>query len=63
MSDVESDYEISPRDDRARRRAGDAPSADSTTDDLGVRVKGQDGVNEVIDPNSGQPRTSPRFHI
>ena len=45
LSDVESDDEISPRDDRARRRAGDAPSADSTTDSLEVRVKGQDGVN------------------
>ena len=32
MSDVESDDEMSPRDDRARHRAGDAPSADSTTD-------------------------------
>ena len=49
LSDVESDDEISPRDDRARRRAGDAPYADSTTDSLEVRVKSQDGVNEVVD--------------
>ena len=63
LSNVESDDEISPRDDRARRRAGDAPSADSTTDVLEVRVKGQDGVNEVVDPTSGQTRSSPRFHI
>ena len=63
LSDVESDDEISPRDDRARRRAGDAPSADSTTETLEVRVKGQNGVNEVVAPNSDQPRTSPRFHI
>ena len=63
MSDVESDDEISPRDDRASRRAGDVPSADSTTDSLEVRVKGQDGVNEVVDPNSGLSRTLPRFHV
>ena len=63
MSDVESDDEILPRDDRVSRRAGDVPSADSTTDSLEVRVKGQNGVGEVIDPNSGQTRTSPRFHI
>ena len=63
LSDVESDDEISPRDDRARRRAGDAPDADSTTDALEVRVKGQNGDNEVVAPNSDQPRTSPRFHI
>ena len=59
LSDVESDDEISPRDDRARRRAGDAPSTDSTTETLEVRVKGQDGDNEVVAPNSDQPR----FHI
>ena len=63
LSNVESDDEISLRDDRASRRAGDAPSADSTTDSLELRVKGQDGVNEVVDHNSGQPRTSPRLHI
>ena len=63
MSDVESDDEISPRDERANRRARDIPSAEPTTDSLEVRVKGQDGVSEVVDPNSGQTRTSPRFHI
>ena len=63
LSDVESDDEITPRDDRARRRAGDAPDADSTTNTLEVRVKGQNGANEVVAPNSDQPRTSPRFHI
>ena len=63
MSDVESGDEISPRDDRASRRAGDVPSADSTTDSLEVRVKDQNGANEVVDPNSGLSRTSPRFHI
>ena len=62
-SDVESDDEISPRDARARRRARDLPSADSTTESSKVRVKGQDGVNAVVDDNSGQTRTSPRFHI
>ena len=62
-SDVESDDEISPRDDRARRRARDVPSAEPTTESSEVRVKGQDGVNEVVDPNSGNRRTSPRFYI
>ena len=62
-SDVESDDEISPRDDRARRRARDLPSAEPTTESSEVRVKGQDGVNEVVDVNSGITRTSPRFHI
>ena len=63
MSDVESDDEISPRDNRASRRAGEVPSAGSTTESLEVRVKGQDGANEVVAPNSGQSRASPRFHI
>ena len=63
MSDVESDDEISPRDERANRRARDIPSVEPTTESLKVRVKGQDGVCEVVDPNSGQTRTSPRFHI
>ena len=63
MSDVESDDEISPRDERATRRARDTPSAEPTTETLEVRVKGQDGDNEVVAPNSDQPRTSPRFHI
>ena len=63
LSDVESDDEISPRDDRARLRAGDAPDADSTTNALEVRVKGQNGDNEVVALNSDQPRTLPRFHI
>ena len=42
-SDVESDDEISPRDDRARRRARDQPSAEPTTESSEVRVKGQNG--------------------
>ena len=62
-SDVESDDEITPRDDRARRRARGLPSADPTTDTSEVRVTGQDGANEVVDVNSGHKRTSPRFHI
>jgi hypothetical protein len=62
-SDVESDDEISPRDDQARRRARDLPSAEPTTESSEVRVKGQNGVNEVVAPNSGNTRTSPRFHI
>ena len=63
LSDVESDDEISPRDERARRRARDQPSAEPTTESSEVRVKGQDGVNVVVDDNSGQTRASPRFHI
>ena len=63
MSDVESDDEISPRDERANRRARDIPSAEPTTGTLEVRVKGQNGTSEVVDPNSGQTKTSPRFHI
>ena len=63
LSDVESDDEISPRDDRTRRRAGGAPDADLTTNTLEVRVKGQDGVSEVVAPTSGHTRSSPRFHI
>ena len=39
MSDVENDDEISPRDERASRRARDTPSAKPTTDSLEVRVK------------------------
>ena len=58
MSDIESDDEISPRDERADRQARDTPSAEPTTDSLEVRVKGQNGVSEVVDPNSGQTRTS-----
>ena len=54
MSVVESDDEISPRDERANRRARDIPSAEPTTDSLEVRAKRQDGVSEVVDPNSGQ---------
>ena len=46
MSDVESDDEISPRDERANRRARDLSSAEPTTETLEVRVKGQDGVNK-----------------
>ena len=60
-SDIESNDEISPRDDRARRRAQGLPSADPTTEISEVRVTGQDGVNAVVDDNSGQTRTSPRF--
>ena len=63
ISNVESDDKISPRDERANRRARELPSAETTTETLEVRVKGQDGVNEVVDPNSDQSRTSPRFHI
>ena len=63
MGDVESDDELSPRDERANRRARDTPSAEPTTDSLEVRVKGQNGVSEVVDPNSDPTRTSPRFHI
>jgi hypothetical protein len=62
-SDVKSDDEISQRDDRARRRTWGVPSAELTTETSEVRVKGQDGVNEVVDPNSGITRTSPRLHI
>jgi hypothetical protein len=62
-SDVESDDEISPRDGRAIRRARDLPSAELTTETTEVRVKGQDGVNEVVASDSGNRRTSPRFHI
>ena len=47
MSDV-----ISPRDERANRRARDSPSAEPTTETLEVRVKGQNGVNEVVASNS-----------
>ena len=39
-SDVESDDEISPRDDRARRRARDLPSAEPTTESSEVRGAG-----------------------
>ena len=63
LSDVKSDDEISPRDERARRRARDPPSAELTTENLEVRVKGQDGVNEVVDDNSGHTKSSPRFYI
>ena len=38
MSDVESDDEITPRDERANRRARDFPSAEPTTEILEVRV-------------------------
>ena len=38
MSDVESDDEISPRDERANRRAQDLPSAEPTTETLEVMV-------------------------
>ena len=62
-SDVNSDDEISPRDDRAIRLAQGIPSAEPTTESSAVRVEGQDGVNEVVDVNSGNTRTSPRFHI
>jgi hypothetical protein len=62
-SDFESDDEISPRDDRARRRARGLPSAEPTTETSEVRVKGQDAVNVVVDDNSSQTRTSLRFHI
>jgi hypothetical protein len=62
-SDVESDDEITPRDDRDRRRAREVPSADSTTETSEVRVTGQNGVNGVVDVNSGQTRSSPKFHI
>ena len=58
LSDVESDDEITPRDDRVRRRAGDAPDADLTTNALEVWVKGQTGDIEVVAPNSYQTRTS-----
>ena len=60
-SDVESDDEISPRDERARRRARDLPSAEPITESSEVRVKGQDGVNEVVGANSSTNRTSPRY--
>ena len=63
VSDVESDDEISPRDDRAIRRARGVPSAELTTETSEVRVQGQNSVNEVVDVNSGITRTSPRFHI
>ena len=53
MSDVESDDEITPRDKRANRRVRSVPSAEPTTETLEVRAKGQDGVNEVVAPNSG----------
>ena len=62
-SDVESDDAITPRDDRARRRAREVPSAYSTTKSSEVRVTSQDGVNEVVDVNSGNTRLSPIFHI
>ena len=62
-SDVESDDEITPRNERARRQARDVPPADLTTETSEVRVKGQNGVNEVVDENSGNTRSSPRFHI
>jgi hypothetical protein len=63
VSDVVSDDEISQRDDRARRRVRGVPSAELTTETSEVRVKRQDGVNEVFDGNSGQTRISPRFYI
>ena len=58
-SDVESDDEITPRGDRARRRAREVPYADSTTESFEVRVTGQDGVDGVADVNSGNTRSSP----
>jgi hypothetical protein len=58
-SDGKSDDEITPRDERARRRARDVPSAELTTETSEVRVKG----NEVVDVNSGNPRSLPRFYI
>jgi hypothetical protein len=63
LSDVESDDEITPTDERPRRRAREVPPADLTTETSEVRVKGQNGVNEVVDVNSGNTRSSPRFHI
>jgi hypothetical protein len=62
-SNVESGDEITPTDEGPRRRAREVPPADLTTETSEVRVKGQDGVNEVVAPNSGTTRTSPRFHI
>jgi hypothetical protein len=62
-SDVDSVDEISPRNDRVRRRARGLPSAEPTTETSEVRVKVQDGVSAVVDDNSGQTRTLPRFHI
>ena len=56
LSDVKSDDEISPRDEPANRRERDIPSAEPTTETLEVRVKGQDGVSEVVDPKSGQTK-------
>ena len=44
-------------------RERDTPPAEPTTESLEVRVKRQNGASEVVDPNSGQTRTSPRFHI
>ena len=63
VSDVERDDEISPRDDKAIRRARGVPSAELTTETSEVRVKGLDGVNAVVDVNSGNTRSSLRFHI
>jgi hypothetical protein len=48
-SDVESEDEITPRDERARRRTRELPSADSITETSEVRVTGQDGVNATSD--------------
>ena len=43
--------------------AGEHGTAEPTTENLEVRVKGQNGVSEVVDPISGQTRTSPRFYV
>jgi hypothetical protein len=61
-SDVDSDDEIFTQRSAIRRARG-LSSAEPPTERSEVRVTGQDGVIEVVDVNSGNTRTSPRFHI